>query len=115
MSIHYMEIVSNDVDGVCGTYERVHGLTFDRNGDPALGNARVAVRSDGSLVGVRAPMADHESPIIRTYLEVADIEAAAAAAADSGAMIAYPPTRQGDRGTFAIYIQDGMQHGLWQR
>ena len=36
-------------------------------------------------------------------------------AEDSGAMTVYPPTRQGQRGTFAIVIQGGVQHGLWQR
>ena len=32
-----------------------------------------------------------------------------------GAVIAYPPTKQGETGTWAIYILDGMQYGLWQR
>jgi hypothetical protein len=36
-------------------------------------------------------------------------------AEDSGALIAYPPTRPGQRGTFAIVIQGDVQHGLWQR
>jgi hypothetical protein len=34
---------------------------------------------------------------------------------DRCAAIAYPPTRQGQRGTFAIVIQGDVQHGLWQR
>ena len=32
----------------------------------------------------------------------------------AGAVIAYPPTRQGDTGTWAIYILGGVQVGLWQ-
>ena len=30
-------------------------------------------------------------------------------------MIAYPPTQQGDTGTWAIYILGDVQFGLWQR
>jgi hypothetical protein len=33
----------------------------------------------------------------------------------AGATIAYPATRQGSQGTFAIVIQGGVEHGLWQR
>ena len=66
-------------------------------------------------MGIRKPLAAHEQPIIRTYLAVDDIQQAVKKAEDYGAMIAYPPTRQGQRGTFAIVIQGGVQHGLWQR
>ena len=55
MDVHYLEIVSNDVDTLTGLYQR------------------------------------------------------------SGALIAYPPTQQGQRGTFAIVIQGDVQHGLRQR
>jgi hypothetical protein len=66
-------------------------------------------------VGIRKPLAAHEQPIIRTYLAVEDIEQALKDAEASGAVVAYPPTRQGARGTFAIVIQGDIQHGLWQR
>lgn len=114
MGIHYMEIVSRDVAAQCATMEQVHGLSF---GSPVadLGQARVAEASDGSLIGVRAPMAAHEQPIIRTYLEVEDIAGAVEKAAAAGAVIAYPPTQQGDTGTWAIYILDDVQVGLWQQ
>ncbi|MBV9172201.1 MAG: hypothetical protein JOZ81_19180 [Chloroflexi bacterium] len=95
-------------------YERMHGLSFGPP-DADLGQARVATRADGSLVGVRKPLAAHEQPIMRTYLAVQNIERAVKNAEDSGAIVAYPPTRQGDRGTFAIVIQGGVEHGLWQR
>jgi predicted enzyme related to lactoylglutathione lyase len=114
MSVHYLEIVSNDVDAQAGLYQRMHGLAFGPP-DPDLGQARVATRPDGTLVGIRKPLAAHEHPIVRTYLEVADIQQAAKQAEDAGALVAYPPTRQGARGTFAIVIQGGVQHGLWQR
>jgi predicted enzyme related to lactoylglutathione lyase len=114
MAVHYLEIVSDDVDTLVALYQRTHGLSFGPP-DPDLGQARVAAQPDGALVGIRRPLAAHEQPIVRTYLAVEDIEAAAKKAEEHGAMIAYPPTRQGKRGTFAILIQGGVQHGLWQR
>ena len=113
MAVHYLEIVSDDVDSLIALYQRMHGLSFGPP-DPDLGLARVATRADGTLVGIRKPLAAHEQPIIRSYLAVEDIEQAVKKAEDSGAAIAYPPTRQGQRGTFAIVIQGDVQHGLWQ-
>jgi len=66
------------------------------------------------LVGIREPLADHEEPVVRSYVAVEDIEAAAKAAEAQGALVAYPPTPQGTYGTFAIVMVDGVQHGLWQ-
>ena len=113
MAGHYLEIVSNDVDTLTGLYQRIHGLSFGPP-DPDLGQARVATQADGALVGIRKPLAAHEQPIMRTYLVVEDIEQAVKKAEDSGATIAYPPTRQENRGTFAIVIQGDVEHGLWQ-
>ena len=111
--VHYLEIVATDVDAAVRLYEQSHGLSF---GEPReeLGNARAATRPDGSVVGIRAPMASHETPIMRTYLAVDDIDAAVKAAEAAGAQVAYPPTRQGEAGMFAIVIHDGLQHGFWQ-
>jgi predicted enzyme related to lactoylglutathione lyase len=114
MVVHYLEIVSNDVDSLTGLYERIHGLSFGPP-DPDLGQARVATGADGTLVGIRKPLAAHEQPIMRTYLAVEDIQRAVKKAEEHGAIVAYPPTRQGQRGTFAIVIQGDAQHGLWQR
>jgi predicted enzyme related to lactoylglutathione lyase len=114
MAVHYLEIVSNDVDILTALYQRTLGLSFGPP-DPDLGQAHVATQADGTLVGIRKPLAAHEQPIMRTYLAVEDIQRAVKKAEDSGAMIAYPPTRQGERGTFAIVIQGDVQHGLWQR
>lgn len=112
--VHYLEIVSRDVAAQCSALERVHGLSF---GPPMadLGQARVAEAADGSRIGVRAPLAEHEQPIVRTYLEVEDIAAADSEAEAAGAVIAYPPTRQEDTGTWAIYFLGDVQIGLWQR
>ncbi|MEM9693164.1 MAG: hypothetical protein AAGA56_11510 [Myxococcota bacterium] len=114
MSIHYLEIVTEDVDKVCRLYEQVDALSFGSE-TTEMGQARLAVRADGSMVGVRRPLADHESPIMRTYVAVENAQQAVNAAEASGAMVAYPPTEQGEYGTFAIVIQGGVQHGLWQR
>ncbi len=114
MAVHYLEIVSNDVQTLTGLYQRIHGLSFGPP-DPDLGQARVAAAADGTLVGIRKPLAAHEQPIMRTYLAVKDIQQAVKKAEEHGAIVAYPPTRQGHRGTFAIVIQGDAQHGLWQR
>ena len=114
MAIHYLELVSDDADTLTALYQRVHGLSFGPP-DADLGSARVAAQADGTLVGIRRPLAAHEQPTLRTYLAVDDIQLAVEEAEAHGAHIAYPPTRQGRRGTFAIVIQGGVQHGLWQR
>ena len=114
MRVHYVEIVTPDVAAQCAALERVHGLSFG-SAVADLGQARVAEAPDGSLIGVRAPLAEHEQPIVRTYLEIDDIAKAVEEAEAAGALIAYPPTRQGDTGTWAIYILGEVQIGLWQR
>lgn len=113
MQIHYLEIVTPDVDAVCAAYERVHGVSF---GEPVaeLGDARTAELADGGLVGVRAPMSDTEVPVVRPYVLVEDIEAAVQAATEAGCQIAHPPLEIPGRGTFAIYLQGDVHHGLWQ-
>jgi predicted enzyme related to lactoylglutathione lyase len=112
--VHYLEIVSNDADTLTALYQRMHGLSFGPP-DPDLGQARVSTRADGTLVGIRTPLAAHEHPIMRAYVAVEDIQQAVKEAAAHGATIAYPPTRQGQRGTFGIVIQGDVEHGLWQR
>jgi len=55
-----------------------------------------------------------EEPVVRPYVLVDDIEAAVDGAEAGGAEIALPPMELPGRGKFAIYIQGGIQHGLWQ-
>jgi len=114
MRVHYLEIVCHDVAAQCAALERVHKLSFGA-AVADLGQARIAEARNGGLIGVRAPLAEHEQPIIRTYLEVDDIARAVEEAEAAGAVIAYPPTQQGDTGTWAIYILGDVQIGLWQR
>ena len=83
MKAHYVEIVSQAVDNQCKTLEKVHGLSFGPE-NPHLGGARVANTAEGGMIGVRAPLAEHEQPIVRLYFEVDDIQKAVAAAEAAG-------------------------------
>lgn len=114
MQVEYLEIVTPDVDATCATLAEIHGVTF---GEPIaeLGNARTTELSGGGRMSVRAPMAEHETPVVRPYVLVEDIQTAVQAAEAGGAMIAHPPMELPGQGTFAIYIQGGIHHGLWQR
>lgn len=113
MQIHYLEIVTKEVDATCATYALIYGVTFGES-DPELGNARTAVLANGGAIGVRAPMHEAEEPVIRPYLLVRDIDAAVAAALKGGGEIAHPPMEIAARGKFAIYIHGGNHHGFWQ-
>ena len=114
MHIYYLEIVTKDVDAVCAAYARANGAQFS-GPDARLGNARTTALQGGGLVGVRAPMHEAEESVVRPYWLVNDIEAAVAAAVEAGGEIAHPPMEIPGHGTFAIYIQGGIHHGLWQR
>jgi len=114
MQIYYLEIVTKEVDAVCGAYAASNGVKFSQP-DVALGNARTAPMPGGGLVGVRAPMRETEAPAVRPYWLVDDIESAVAAAVKAGGVIAVPPTKIPGHGTFAIYLQGGIDHGFWQK
>lgn len=113
MRFHYIEIVTEEVDAVCAAYAAANGVEF---GEPVteLGNARTAALAEGGLVGVRAPMHETEEPVVRPYWLVDDIDASIAAAVEAGGEVAHPPLEIPGHGTFAIYIQGGIHHGLWQ-
>jgi uncharacterized protein len=114
MQIHYLEIVTPDVDAVCAVYAAANGVQFGVP-DAGLGHARTAALPGGGLVGVRAPLRQSEEPVVRPYWLVDNIEAAVAAVAEAGGQIAHEPMEIPGHGTFAIYIQGGVEHGLWQR
>lgn len=113
MRVHYLEIVTPDVDAVCAAYGKANGVRFSEP-DAGLGNARTAALAGGGLVGVRAPMHAAETPVVRPYWLVADIESSLAAAIAEGAELAHPPLEIPGHGIFAIYIHGGVHHGLWQ-
>lgn len=110
LQIGYLEIVTPEVDATCATYAAQHGVAFS---EPVamLGGARIATLADGRMLGVRGPMRPDEAPIVRPYWLVDDIEAAVA----TGAEVAMGATQLPGVGTFAITIQGGVNHGLWQR
>ena len=113
MQVHYLEIVTHEVEATCATYGSLHPVTFG-DPDPALGNARTAALSGGGLIGVRAPMHEAEEPIIRPYLLTADIDAAVERAVTAGAELLHPPMEIPGHGKFAIIFQGGNQHGFWE-
>lgn len=114
MRIHYLEIVTPDVDATCAAYAAANGVRFGKR-DAGLGNARTAPLPGGGMVGVRAPMHESESPVVRPYWLVKDMKAAVASVVAAGGEVAHLPMENPGHGTFAIYIQGGVQHGLWQR
>ena len=113
MQVHYLEIVAPDVDQTCVALEKLHGVSFSAP-EAVLGNARTAPLSSGGRIGVRAPMHEAEEPVVRPYVLVEDIEAATEAIQALGGEIAHPPMEIPGQGKFAIYIQGGIHHGLWQ-
>lgn len=113
MHIGYLEFVTHEVDKVCAAYEAAHGAQF---GPPeaGLGNARTAKLPGGGTLGVRAPLSDVEEPVVRPYWLVDDIHAAVDAVVAAGAEIIHPVRELPGHGTFAIYLQGGVHHGLWK-
>lgn len=113
MKVHYLEVVTTDVEGVCKTYAALDEVQFGAS-DPILGGARVAHLANGGLLGVRAPLRDTETPVVRPYFLVEDIQAAVDATAESGALVALPSMELPGYGTIAIVIQGGIESGFWQ-
>jgi uncharacterized protein len=111
--IHYLEIVTPDVEAVCRLYGEAYGWEF-QGPKPELGNAFLATLPGGSLCGVRAPMHEQEKPIVRTYLRVAEIETAVKDAAKLGAEILLDLMELPGHGRIAIYRHGGIEQGLWQ-
>jgi len=113
MKIHYLEIVTPDVESTVALYSQVHEVTFSAP-NPNLGGARTAELDGGGMLGVRAPMRDTEKPVVRPYYLVDNIDEAVASATNGGAKIAMAPTEIPGSGKFAIFIQGGIETGLWQ-
>lgn len=113
MKTHYLEIVTKDVEAVLAAYAAALGVQF---GEPVseLGGARTATLIGGGLVGIRSPLRENEDPVVRPYWLVDDIDSALASAARAGGVIAMEPMEIPGYGKFAIYLQGGNDHGLWQ-
>lgn len=113
MQMHYLEIVTSEVESVCVAYASTYSVQFSAP-DPSLGNARTAPLAGGGLVGIRAPLRETEEPVVRPYWRVQDIKSALAAVVHAGGKVAVPPMEIPAHGTIAIYLQGGNDHGLWQ-
>ena len=113
MNVHYLEIVTTDVEASCAAYAGAHGVTFG-DADPTLGGARTAPLGESGKIGVRAPMHDGETPVTRAYVLVDDLEQAVANAAAAGGQVMVPPMEIPGHGYCAIYMQGGIEAGLWQ-
>lgn len=113
MKLHYLEVVTKEVDAACKLYAQIHGVTF---GEPvqSLGGARTANVKSSGMIGIRAPMHAGEKPVTRAYMLVENIEASVSAAAKAGAEIAVPPMKIDGYGQCAIYILGGIEAGFWQ-
>lgn len=111
--IQYLEIVTSDVDRKCETLSAIHGVQFS-DPVPELGGARTTSLPGGGRIGVRGPLRPDEAPVVRPYLLVPDVSSAVSKAESAGATIALPPMELPGQGIFAIYIEGGIEHGLWQ-
>lgn len=113
MQIQFLEIVTPEADALCKQYSAIHGITFGEP-DMNLGNARTAKMKNGGLISIRGPLRDTETPVVRPYALVEDLEKAVAAAKGAGAEIAIDKMEIPGHGTIAIVIQGGIECGLWQ-
>lgn len=113
MKIHYLEIVTPDVEAHCKIYSGVNSAEFGEP-DPRLGNARTADMPGGGRIGIRAPMSAEEAPVTRPYYLVENIKAAVKIAEENGSEIIHPPLEIPGLGTFAICLTGDIQHGLWK-
>lgn len=113
MKVHFLEIVTPDVETQCKLLSAVTGSEFS-GPVPEFGNAYIAALDDGGKVSIRAPMHDAEKPVIRPYFLTEDIHGAVKAAEDAGAIIMHPPLEIPGQGTFAIYNLGDVEQALWQ-
>jgi predicted enzyme related to lactoylglutathione lyase len=111
--IHYLEIVTPDVEAVRTAYEKIGGFHF-RSQDPVLGNAYVADLPSGSMCGIRAPMHGGEKPVVRPYLRVNDLKISVETAVQLGAKVMLEYMELPGHGKIAIYELGGIEQGLWQ-
>ncbi|QDU83778.1 hypothetical protein Pla163_08790 [Planctomycetes bacterium Pla163] len=70
--LHSIEIVTPDVDGTRALYTDSFGAAFAEP-DPLLGGAVVAELPSGSRIGIRVPMHEQESPVVRMDVRVAEL------------------------------------------
>ena len=112
-AVHYLEIVTPDVDAARFLYSTAFGWNF-QSPVPELGNAVVAMLPGGSMCGIRAPLHVEETPVVRTYIRVADLETSTREAGRMGAKILLESMDLPGWGKISIVEFGGVQQGLWQ-
>lgn len=112
-AIHYLEIVTPEVEAACRLYAAAFGWRF-QSPVAELGQAFVAQLPGGSLCGIRAPLHPEEMPVVRTYLRVANLEASTRLAEQSGARVLLESMELPGWGRISIVEIGGLQQGLWQ-
>ena len=113
MKVQYLEIVTPEVDAMCLQYSTIYGISFSEP-DANFGGARTAKLEGGGLIGVRGPLRDTETPVVRPYMLVDDIDSAVKSAVEAGAEVAMPPMEIPGHGMFAIVIHGGIECGFWK-
>jgi predicted enzyme related to lactoylglutathione lyase len=111
--ICFYEIVADDPEATRDFYAKAFGYRFSE-ATPELGGAYYADLPEGSIISIRGSMHEQETPVVRVYMRVMDIEAATAQAEADGAMMALPPMEIPGRGRIAIYFLGGIQQGIWE-
>ncbi len=111
--IHYLEIVAEDALAARDFYSSAYGWQFE-GPTPELGGAYIADLPGGGVCGIRGSLHEQETPTVRTYVRVADVEASTKRAEQLGATVALGPTELPGRGRIAIYLICGIEQGIWQ-
>ena len=115
MHVQYLEIVTSKVNATRAILAAQHGVEF-RTPAYRLGRARTAPAACGGRIAVRAPVTEHEEPVIRPYMLVKDIKAASNIAAKAQGTQSGPmqETDIPGQGRLVLYALGDIQHGLWQ-
>ncbi len=108
-SVCWSECVTNDVEAAKAHYAAICGWTYTEQ--PMEGFAYTLAMAGGAPVCGIMPLAAIDAPGVEphwmTYLEVADIAEAVAAAERTGGTIIRPPFEVADVGTIAIVEEPG--------
>ena len=113
MKVEYLEIVTPEVEALCRQYATIYDIEFSEP-NASFGGARTAKLDGGGMIGIRGPLRETETPVVRPYLLVDDIKSAVESAAEAGAKIAMGPMEIPEHGMFAIVIHGGIECGFWQ-
>jgi hypothetical protein len=110
MKIHYLEIVTPDVDAACALHSQMHRVDFGE-AEPMLGGARTAKLASGGMLGIRAPLRPTETPVVRPYFLVEDIKASVAAAARPGHSLPWSRRRSQAMGNSPLLFMARLNRG----